>query len=576
MLQNFISKNKYFLLLLIFFIACNQKNMLPKQKYLNHLDLKSNEYSDEILRGSNTAFRDWWNVLHYDITLVPDYKNKSIDGIVVMTFEVTDFKNNGIIQIDMQQPMQIKEIAYLEKNDNSTDLDITEKAFNPNQWVRKNDVYFIDIQELIKNKDKIVRLKFYFEGSPKIAKNAPWDGGWIFSQDKKGRPWMSAAVQGIGASAWFPNKDYWGDEAEQGLRFTIIVPDNLVAIANGKMWESSFVKGENGNNIYTWEVNNPINNYNIIPYIGYYKNLKDQYINKQGDSLALDYWVLDYNVEKAQKHFEQVKPMLQIFEDWMGAYPFYADSYKLVEAPYLGMEHQSNIAYGNNFENGYLGSDRSGTGWGNQFDFIIVHESGHEWFGNNITAQDAADMWIHEAFTTYTEVMYVESRFGLKAANAYVQGLKHDILNDKPIIGEYGKHQEGSVDMYNKGANIIHTLRQWIDDDNQFKKMFKAMQKQFYHQTVTSAQIEGFIADYTGIDLKPFFNQYLRQKNIPVLEIQKRNNKLYYKWSHTIKEFNMPVRLENSDEWIYPTSEWQVYQGKTTIKADPNFLIELR
>ncbi|MXV38390.1 M1 family peptidase [Flavobacteriaceae bacterium Ap0902] len=570
----FLQKNKYFLVLLIFFISCNQKFLDNKNNYTQDLLTKTQHYDSDILRGSNTEFRNWWNVLHYDITFKPNYKNKSISGSVTMHLQVTNEDNNGIIQIDLQEPMQITEIIQLKADNIDSNQIVIENVISGDKWIRDRNAYFIDISHLPKERDSQFTLQMYFEGKPKIAKQAPWDGGWIFKEDELGRPWMSAAVQGLGSSAWFPSKDYWGDEPDQGVKISILVPEDLVAIANGKLWESSFVKDEVGNNIYTWEVQNPINTYNIIPYIGYYKNFKDEYVNSAGESLQLDYWVLDYNINWAKKQFSQVKPMLEIFEDWMGSYPFYEDSYKLVEAPYLGMEHQSNVAYGNGFENGYLGEDRSGSGWGNQFDFIIIHESGHEWFGNSITAQDPADMWIHEAFTTYTEVMYVEGRFGVKAANEYVQGLKPAILNDRPMIGILGKHKAGSIDMYNKGANMIHTLRQWMDDDVKFKQLIRDINKTFYHQTITSVQLEGFILQETGLPLEPFFNQYLRQKDIPILETKEENGELYYRWRNTIPEFNMPVKLEKSVEWIKPTTTWQVYAEKSQLKPDSNFLIE--
>ncbi|MGI9526029.1 MAG: M1 family metallopeptidase [Weeksellaceae bacterium] len=561
---------------MIFFIACNQNIVIKHSKETTLFHSITKDYSPDILRGSNTIFRNWWNVLHYDITFTPNYENKFISGTVTMELEVINDDNNGIIQIDLQEPMQIMEIIQVREQELDSNDVMVEHVISTDKWYRNHDAYFIDVSELPKETGNRFILQFYFEGKPIQAKQAPWDGGWIFTKDDLGRPWMSAAVQGLGSSAWFPSKDYWGDEPDNGVKISMIIPNDLVAIANGRLWKSSFMKGEKGNNIYTWEVRNPINTYNIVPYIGYYKNLKDNYVNATQDTLNLDYWVLDYNVEKAEKQFAQVKPMLEIFEDWMGPYPFYEDSYKLVEAPYLGMEHQSNVAYGNGFENGYLGEDRSGSGWGNKFDFIIIHESGHEWFGNNITAKDPADMWIHEAFTTYSEVMYVEGMFGKSAANEYVQGLKNNILNDKPLIGAYGIRQEGSVDMYNKGANIIHTLRQIINDDAKFKALIRGLNSNFYQQTVTTQQIEDFISNDTDLPLESFFDQYLRQKDIPVLEIKEENGEIWYKWGNTIPNFNMPLRLQNSEEWLKPTTEWQIYKGKGEFMPDKNFLISMR
>lgn len=529
------------------------------------------DFKPEVLRGSNTEFRNWWNVKRYDLLITPDYSKKFISGTVSMEYEVTGVSADKIMQIDLQEPMQITDIVQIAKSP-FNDQTQKEFTFSKDAWIRSGNTYFIDIESLpVKDNEKQI-IKFYFEGYPRIAKNAPWDGGWVFTKDEKGRPWMSAAVQGLGASAWFPNKDFLGDEPENGVTFTVIVPEDLVAVANGQLWETSFVKGEPGTNVYTWEVKNPINNYSIIPYIGYYTHIKDQYMGEKGP-LQLDYWVLDYNAEKAREHFKQVKPMMEAFEDWMGPYPFYEDSFKLVESPYLGMEHQSAVAYGNKYANGYLGHDRTESGWGEKFDFIIVHEAGHEWFGNSISVEDAADFWVHEAFTTYSEVMYVESLFGKKAADEYVQGLKPLIGNEANIIGEYGINDGGSRDMYYKGANMIHTLRQLMEDDVKFKNMIREMNREFYHKNVTSKQIEDWISAYTDIDLTQFFDQYLRTVNVPMLESRTENGKKYFRWNNIIEGFDMPVKLTNSEEWIYPTEDWKVYEGSSVLKADPNFYV---
>ena len=558
-------------IIVLFFIGCSTQNIQVSKNQSNALEIASEKYTQDILRGSNTEFRDWWNVLRYDLVSTPDYDEKSISGTVSMEFEITKDSNQKIMQIDLQQPMNLTKIVQLAKsplNDNTQ----KEFEFEDNAWTRNENVYFVDLKQLpVKDNEKQI-LKFYFEGHPQIAKNAPWDGGWVFTKDEKGRPWMSAAVQGLGASAWFPNKDYQGDEPDDGMTFTMIVPEELVAVANGRMWESSFIKGEPGTNVYTWEVKNPINNYCIIPYIGHYTHFDDELMGEDGP-LSLDYWVMDYNLDKAKEHFEQVKPMMLAFEDWMGKYPFYQDGYKLVESPYLGMEHQSAIAYGNKFMNGYLGHDRTKSGYGSLFDFIIVHETGHEWFGNNITTADIADMWVHEAFTTYSEVMYVESLHGKSAANKYVQGLQPLIENRRNIIGTYGINSGGSRDMYYKGANIIHTLRQLMEDDAKFKQMIRDLNSEFYHQIVTSQQIEKFISEYTGINLTEFFNQYLRTTQIPTLETKKENGKTYFRWTNIVEGFDMPVRLKDSGEWIYPSAEWKIYNGKAKMIADENFYV---
>lgn len=561
-----------YLSFLLAIMACSTQQATKSVDTAEQSLKEASQYSKEELRGSNTEYRNWWNVLRYDLVLSPDFEKKHIAGSLSMQFEIIG-KEGDWMQIDLQQPMQLTKIVQLANSDLKVKSQ-DELAIDHKHWFRLDNTIFINYHSLSKSKNGVKTLKFYFEGNPRIAKNAPWDGGWIFTEDEKGRPWMTAAVQGLGASSWFPCKDYQGDEPDQGATITMIVPEDLVAVSNGRLWETSFVKGEAGTNVYTWEVRNPINSYNIIPYIGHYVEVKDAYMGERG-TLSLKYWVLDYNEEKAKKHFEQVKPMMAAFEDWMGPYPFYEDGFKLVETPHLGMEHQSAIAYGNKFMNGYLGDDRSRSGYGNKFDFIIVHESGHEWFGNSITTEDVADLWVHEGFTTYTEAMYIENQFGKVAAAEYIQGLRALISNNSNIIGVYGLNQTGSSDMYYKGANIIHTLRHWMNNDSKFKEMIRSINQEFYHHIVTSAQIEEFIADYAELDLKSFFDQYLRTSSIPTLEIKTLKGENYYRWINVVDGFNMPLRLENSTEWIQPTTEWQTYTGKSDLIIDPNFYIHL-
>jgi aminopeptidase N len=383
---------------------------------------------------------------------------------------------------------------------------------------------------------------------------------------------MSVACQGLGASVWYPCKDHQSDEPNAGASLTINVPDTLVAVANGKLKSK---KVNNGLASYKWEVNNPINNYNIIPYIGRYVNFTETYKGEKGN-LVSDYWVLDYNLEKAKKQFKQAPMTLKAFEYWFGPYPFYEDGFKLVEAPHLGMEHQSAVAYGNKFENGYLGRDLSGTGIGLKWDFIIVHEVGHEWFGNNITTNDVADMWVHEGFTSYSETLFTEFHFGKKDANQYVIGNRKNIENKAPMIGIYGVNREApSSDIYYKGANLLHTIRQIINDDNRFRNILRGLNKNFYHQTVTTKQIEQYISKQSGKDLSKIFDQYLRNKKLPTLKLDVDGNKLKYKWDNVIEGFNMPVKLTNG-KWLYPTGKWQeISITQKNINVDPNFYIEV-
>jgi aminopeptidase N len=324
-------------------------------------------------------------------------------------------------------------------------------------------------------------------------------------------------------------------------------------------------------------VKNPINNYNIIPYIGKYVSFEETYAGEKG-KLDCNYWVLDYNLDKAKSQFQQVTPMLKAFEHWFGPYPFYEDGFKLVESPHLGMEHQSAVAYGNGFQNGYRGRDLSGSGWGLKWDFIIIHESGHEWFGNNITSNEVADMWVHEGFTNYSETIFTNYHYGKEAGDAYVQGTRKLIENKSPIIGLYGVNEEGSGDMYYKGGNLVHFVRQLFDDDEKFRMALREMNQRFYHKITTSAEVEKFWSEKVGKDLTPLFNQYLRETQVPTFEFKREGNKLKYRWSDCLSNFNTPVRIEVNNEkvWVNPTASWKEYKSKKKIESiniDKNFYV---
>ena len=508
------------------------------------------------LRGTNNEFRNWWDVKRYDIFITPDFNEKLLKGQNKIKFKVN--QENHILQIDLQQPMQIDQIH------------LGERVINDFQ--REGNVYFVDLNENLK-KDSTYHLTISFSGHPKIAVNPPWNGGWIFDKDEKSRAWMTVSCQGLGASVWYPNKDFQGDEPDEGASLTIQTANDQVGVANGRL---AAVASDENYKTYQWIVENPINNYNLVPYIGNYKEIKDVFQGEKG-KLDLSYWVLDYNVEKAKQHFEQTKPMLEAFEYWMGPYPFYEDGFKVVEAPHLGMEHQSAIAYGNGFENGYLGGDISQSGWGMNWDFILVHESAHEWFGNNITTEDVADMWVHEAFTSYAETLYTEYFYGKEAANDYVIGTRKRILNDRPIIGVYGVNNEGSTDMYFKGANMLHTLRQWLNDDELFRNLLRGMNQEFYHKIVTTETIENYIEQKTNLQLKAFFNQYLRTTLIPVLEYNWEGDVLFYRWNGVVDGFEMPVKIADSDIWLQPTENWRKIELNKNLKnqftIDRNFYI---
>lgn len=554
---------KKIILPLVFFVLfiCNLSIQVsaqllnPKQKF---------SYADS-LRGSITPERAWWDVLRYDIAITPDYNKKTIEGKTSIQYKIVQDTFSAYMQIDLQQPLKIDTIYY----DKKLYINYPGKPF-----YNEGNVWYIPLPKAAKN--SIHQLTIIYHGVPKEAVHAPWDGGWIWAKDYKGRPWMTVACQGLGASVWYPCKDHQSDEPDNGASLTINIPDTLMAVANGKL-KSKTIKDKNAS--YTWEVTSPINNYNIVPYIGKYVNWQENYNGEKGN-LNCSYWVMDYNLAKAKKQFTQVPTMLKAFEHWFGPYPFYEDDFKLVDAPHLGMEHQSAIAYGNGYQNGYLGRKYpSSSDWALQFDYIIVHESGHEWFANNITTKDIADMWIHEGFTNYSEVLFTEYYNGKEAGTDYLLGLRNKIQNDKPIIGPYGVNKESSGDIYSKGANTLHTLRQIINDDEKFRQILRGLNKDFYHQTVTTKQVEDYISKSSGKDLSKFFDQYLRTTQIPVLELKTDKEKLEYRWSNCIPGFNMPVKLTNGT-WLQPTMQWMKLKVDKTdfnnAEADENFYIKTK
>lgn len=516
----------------------------------------------DTLMGSNTPHRSWWDVQRYDVEVTPDYMTKSLRGRTTITFTVLPNRRSDYLQVDLQTPMQIDSLYYNGK------IYINDPV---RPYYNEGAHYFIPLPAMPAG--SMHSLTIVYHGKPKEAVNAPWDGGWVWAKDKKGRPWMSVACESDGASLWYPCKDMWSDEPDKGASLTITVPDSLVAVGNGRLKKKS---STNGMTRFQWEVRSPINTYNIVPYIGHYTTWSDTLSGEKG-KLDLTYWVLDYDEARARKQFEQVKPTLHAFEHWFGPYPFYADGYQLVHSPYLGMEHQSAVAYGNEFKNGYMGTDLSGTGWGMKWDYIIVHETGHEWFGNNITANDKADMWIHEGFTDYSESLFIESTWGKEAANEYTQGLRRNIRNDKPIVGPYHVHQEGSTDMYYKGANLVHTIRQVIDNDDLFRQLLRGLNRAFSHQTVTTKQVEDYISRESGRDFSNVFEQYLRTTKIPVLEYRQSGNKIHYRWTNVVPGFSMPLKT-NSGRWLKPTAQWQLFTGKPgePFGVDKNFYINVK
>ncbi|SFU52657.1 Peptidase family M1 [Pustulibacterium marinum] len=497
----------------------------------------------DTLRGSLTPERTWWDVMRYDIAVTPDYTTKTTEGYNLITYKVVEKKHTKTMQIDLQEPLVIDKVIF----DGSTSLKFT----------REGNVFYIETPAQKFNTEHTVKI--YFSGKPHEALRAPWDGGWTFTKDEKGRPWMTVTCQGIGASIWYPNKDHQSDEPDRGASLTIRVPKALKAVANGRLLDTK--KHSDGTVSYKWGVTNPISNYTLIPYIGHYENFSENYLGVKGD-LDLNFWVLDYNLEKAKSYMpNEVHNMLGAFEYWFGPYPFYEDGYKLVETSNTGMEHQSNVSYGNYYAGGYRGRDLSYSGLGLTWDFIIIHESGHEWFGNNITTNDLADMYVHESFTNYSETLFIDYNYGEEAANDYNFGIRNDIQNDTPIIPAYNVNAKGSGDMYPKGGNMLHTIRHSLDNDKLFKNILTGLNTTFHNKTVDGIAIQQYINEKSGYDYSKVFEQYLTTTQIPSLQlhVDAVNHNIYYRYANCVEGFNLPLVLKGSEEKIKisPTTEWQ-------------------
>jgi aminopeptidase N len=542
---------KYPFYLHIFFIAICSLNLQAQ----GILSAKNNFTKQDTLRGSITAERAWWDLTYYHLEVKVDPDIKYISGKNKITYTILEVYQT--MQVDLQTPLNITKVTQ-----DGKELEV----------IHKGNAHFIKLtkKQIIGNTESII---VFYEGNPKEAVRAPWDGGFSWKKDANGNDFIATSCQGLGASVWWPCKDHMYDEVES-MRISVTVPSHLMDISNGRL-ES--VEDHGATKTYNWFVNNPINNYGVNVNIGDYIHFSEVFNGEKGP-LDMDYYVLKYNLKKAKKQFTDAPKMMKAFEHWFGPYPFYQDGYKLVEVPYLGMEHQSSVTYGNKFKQGYLGRDLSGTGWGLKFDFIIIHESGHEWFANNITDIDVADMWIHESFTNHSESLFLDYYYGKEAASEYVIGLRKSIANKRPIIGQYHVNNSGSPDMYNKGGNLLHTLRQLIDNDEKWRMILRNMNAEFYHQTVTTKQIEDFLSNETGFDLNPFFNQYLRTIKIPTLEYKIKNSTLTYRWTHIVANFEMPVKtlINGEEKWIYPTENWRqikLNKSENTFLVDENFYV---
>lgn len=530
------------LLVFLIFLSLSSSAQIASKKQFTRADS---------LRGGQNPERTAYDINYYHLDLLVDPEKQYISGENLFRFTATrDFSR---LQFDLFENMEIKDILY--KNQKLS-------------YTREFNAVFVDFPETIK-KGAIEEFVVVYAGFPKAAANAPWDGGFVFKEDSLGNPWVGVAVQGIGASLWWPNKDQQADQVDS-MMISIAVPDSLMNVSNGQ-YKGKEALG-NGYTRYDWLVSYPINPYNVTLNIAKYAHFSEEF-KGEGGTLNLDYYVLPENIEKAKQHFsDNVPAMLKCFEHWFGPYPFYRDGFKLIESAYVGMEHQSAVAYGNRYENGYLGRDNSGTGYGKDWDFIIIHESGHEWFGNNITSKDIADSWIHEGFTTYSEALFVECRHGIKAGETYIKGLRKLIKNEAPLIGVLGVEDDGPTDIYYKGANILQTIRSLINDDEKWRQILRGLNSQFALKTVTTSDIVEYINRESGFNLTSIFNAHLRYAEIPTLEIKENKEVIEYRWDTKEKGFDLPVKIKflGESDWtvIYPTSEWK------KMKSSKEFIID--
>ncbi|WP_299103743.1 M1 family metallopeptidase [uncultured Tenacibaculum sp.] len=548
-----LNKTPLIIFLSIFIISC--KISAQKDGLLN--SKQGNFTRQDSLRGSITPERSWWDLTYYHLDIEVNPNKKFLSGKNTIQYKV--LQSNNRLQVDLQPPLKIIKVLQDGKK-----LEV----------ISEGNAHFVKLNSP-QERGSIQSIDVYYEGHPKEAIRAPWDGGFSWKKDSNGNHFVATSCQGLGASIWWPNKDHMYDEVDS-MAISVRVPKNLMNISNGRLRKVE--PHTDHTTTYHWFVNNPINNYGVNVNIGDYVHFSEKYQGEDG-VLDMEYYVLRDNLDKAKEHFKDAPKMMKAFEHWFGKYPFYEDSFKLVEVPYLGMEHQSSVTYGNQYKKGYLGRDLSGTGWGLKFDFIIIHEAGHEWFANNITNVDIADMWIHESFTAYSENLFLDYYYGKKAAADYVIGTRRNIQNDKPIIGKYDVNNEGSGDMYYKGANMLHTIRTIIDNDDTWRNILRGLNKTFYHQTVTTKQIENYISKQSGIDFSKVFDQYLRTTEIPILEYQIHKGNLKFRWANTVKGFDMPIKIKDGKKEIVlqPTEQWQTVSiTSDSIVPDRNYYIDAK
>ena len=516
----------------------------------------------DTLRGSLTApERTWWDVTFYDLRVRIDPADSSIRGSNGISYRVLAPARE--MQIDLQVPLEIDSMVQ----------DGLTVPFR-----RDGNAFFASLPEP-QPIGETRTITVYYGGQPHAARRPPWDGGFTWAQDSLGRPWIVTTDQGIGASIWWPNKDTQADEPDS-QRIALTVPEPMIDVSNGRL--RRVTHHPDGTTTWEWFVTSPINNYAIAVAAGSYAHYSELYEGENG-TLTLDFWPLSYHLDAAHRQFPQARTMLGCFESWFGPYPWYGDGYKLVEVPNNGMEHQSVVAYGNRYANGYQGRDQSGTGLGMEWDFIIVHESAHEWFGNSITAKDNADMWVHESFANYAEGLYTECLFGKEAGSRYIIGTRRGIRNDRPIIPPYGVNATGSGDMYPKGGNMLHTIRQIVGDDAKWKGILRGLARTFRHQTVTGAEVEAYMSREAGVDLSKVFEQYLTTTKVPVFEYRIEGKTLHFRWADVVPGFDMPLAVTLGDggyATIRPTEAWQTATltlgDPSAFAVDPNYYVTPR
>jgi aminopeptidase N len=512
----------------------------------------------DTLRGSNGPAREWWDVAFYDLHVAVNPSDSTFRGWNVITYRVLHPAQE--MQIDLMVPLEVDSMA---------------QAGARVEYRRDGNAFFAALNAPQRAGERQT-ITVYYHGRPRVALHAPWDGGVVWTRDSLGVPWVATAVQGLGASALWPNKDTQADEPDS-QRVAVTVPSSVIDVSNGRL--RSTTPHADGTTTYEWFVRNPINNYDVAINAGHYAHFADSYAG-EGGALTLDFWPLAMHLAAAQRQFQQVKPMLACFEHWFGPYPWYEDGYKLVETPHLGMEHQSAVAYGNRYANGYLGRDLSGTGQGLKWDFIIVHESAHEWWGNSLTSKDLADMWVHESFANYAENLFTECEHGKAAGTYYVIGTRTAVRNDRPIVAPFGVNAEGSGDMYYKGGNMLHTIRQIVGDDEKWRSILRGLQSTYRHQTVTGEEVERYISREAAIDLSPVFAQYLTTTRVPAFEYRVEGSTLSYRWADVLPGFAMPLRVflgDGSGSLLRPTTSWQRWpipvRDAAAVRVDENWYV---